>query len=306
MTTIKSTVTKLFDYKQLEIPKEITKWRIPDGEIEKKLRELSELHFTEMQVDVVQSGDCVKCACLNCQKFLLRSVLLYPGKQLIGAAEAENACIGLKKGDKFFTHINDNKVELKITDIRRRTPMPISDQLIQSERIEGVNTVAHYFIWYREQNNPASRKKAAYQIAGRYMAEILKNSQLLIDQQEQDEWAHSRAELFHRLYAVMREMENPLGEKPTADAEEQTMAKLVQESKQAFCTMVIHRYICNLAGIVYGEEDYVKNMEEFAQAQGKTVEEVKQNTNLDIFLAGMYANSAYEILSAEAEQFLED
>ena len=138
---MKSKVVKMYDYKSWEIPAEITRWRIADGEIEQQLKRLSHDHAYEMDADTVELLDSVACRGECESSRWNRSVLLiYPGRKLC-AGEIETALIGAKVGESRTVATPDGDVKLTVTRIVRRRNLPIGDKLVKAVGIENVETV---------------------------------------------------------------------------------------------------------------------------------------------------------------------
>ncbi|MDE6936681.1 MAG: hypothetical protein K2P28_00630, partial [Lachnospiraceae bacterium] len=101
---MKSRMMSCYDYRLLEVPKEMRRWHIPDSEIEAELLALAKDHSGEEETEgEIQDKDCVRCICVKASKenWEGRTVLLYPGRKLPGAEGAEEAVLGKKRGEEF-------------------------------------------------------------------------------------------------------------------------------------------------------------------------------------------------------------
>ncbi len=84
---MKSTITKLYDYKQAVIPAERLRWRVPDKEIAAQLETLSRNHAYEMEPETVQTGDRVACRSGSAAaRWNRETLLLFPGHEFLPAA----------------------------------------------------------------------------------------------------------------------------------------------------------------------------------------------------------------------------
>ena len=106
------TVSKLYDRHCIAVPEEMRKWHT-DGreEADQQLKALSYAHGTEINADKVQTGDSVHLRCDE-GKLQGRVVLIYPGLELPGAADAEKAVMGHCVNDVIMTKIGGAPVVL--------------------------------------------------------------------------------------------------------------------------------------------------------------------------------------------------
>ena len=101
---MRSKLTQCYDYRQLAVPEELKKWRFPESQIDEELEALARDHSSEQQMEgPVKDGHSVQCTCLKDEKgnWEGRTVLLYPGRSLPGAQEAEQAVLGKRQGETF-------------------------------------------------------------------------------------------------------------------------------------------------------------------------------------------------------------
>lgn len=190
-----SKVTKLFDYKNESVPVENTQWRVRENEIQERLSEIAERHKKLEETDQVEAGDGVYCTCVNGTNLNGRTVVLvYPGRQMPYAKEAEKALIGHRKGEVVSVVVHDTQLKVQIQRIMRIGLAPeISDSLIESEGIENVHTIEEFKAWYRSAHEPENRENAIHYITMYWLDEMAKKSEFELDEEEQNAYAWERA-----------------------------------------------------------------------------------------------------------------
>ena len=281
---MKSTITRLYDYQQSVIPAEMRLWRVKDEEVRSQLETLSRNHAYEAEAEEVRSGDSVACRGESpAERWNRETLLFYPGRGLCGAA-LENALVGAKAGE---------------------SSMPVGDALVRLEGIEGVETVADYDRWYREEKGSFYRQQAKYRCANFLLEEIQEKSELFIDQEEKDAWMWERV---NSLYdAMLAAGMDPRLPREGFDflTEEQAKEKMYREQEWAFPAYVVQAYMAEkLSG---RSMDIIarEGLEKLAAEHGMSVEQVRAGS-CDAMVCGKFAmEKALEELGKYTEQFLE-
>lgn len=303
---MKSTVTKLYDYTRFEIPAEWTLWRIKDEEIASKLETLSHNHAIEADVDTVEPLDSVACRGESESPRWNRPVLLfYPGRGLC-SPELENALVGAKLGESRTVSTPDGNVTLNVTRIIRRRNMPVGDELVRAESIEGVETVADYYRWYREQNEPERRTNAAMMIAYQMIKRIAAESEFSFDEDEKRAFVTDQVDRFYR--ALVLAGIDPTIPKEGFDflTEEQAKANMYSDYEPFFNTYVACRHLVELLAGVDAETFCEAGLEKLAADNNMTVEMMLENSGRDACYSKLLQDKALELLAQYTEQFLGD
>lgn len=302
---MKSTIIRLYDYKQSVIPHEMRLWRVKDEEVQAQLETLSRNHAFEADVEEVQSGDSVACRGESAAARWNRETLLfYPGHGLCDAA-LENACVGAKVGESRTVQTAEGKVTLTVKRIVRRSNMPIGDELIKLEGIEGVETVADYDRWYREDKGAFYRQRALYQSANFLLEEIQEKSELFIDREEKDAWLKERVNsLYDALVAAGMDPKIP-SEGFDFLTEEQAKEKMYKEQEWAFTAYVVQSYMAEKLSGRTMDDICREGLEKLAAEHGMTAEALR-SASCDAMIGGKFAmEKAMEELGKYTEQFLE-
>ncbi len=302
---MKSTITQLYDYKQSVIPAEMRLWRVKDEEVRERLETLSRNHALEAEAEKVQNGDSVACRGESqAARWNRETLLFYPGRGLC-APELENACVGAKVGESRTVQTAEGEVTLTVKRIIRRSNMPIGDELVKLEGIEGVETVADYDRWYREDKSVSYRQRALRQSANFLLDEIQEKSKLSIDQEEKDAWMWERINMiYNSLIAAGIDPKIPQ-EGFDFLTEEQAKEKMFKEQEWTFTAYVVQAYMAEKLSGQSMEEICQAGLEAMAAEHGMTVEALRA-TSCDAMIYGKFAvEKALEELCKYTEQFLE-
>ncbi len=302
---MKSKVVKIFDYKSLTLPSELCKWRISDDEIYDSLKNLAKEHSIIKSVNTVKNGDSVACKCKNGNDILTsRTVLIFPGRKLPGAENAEKAVIGKKVGDCVSCTLADyGTVMLEITQCRRCEVSDINDEFVKKLDIDGVDTVQKYFAQYRKDKAETHRNDAKLAIARYWLAAIREKSKLDIDVNEETAYTRERAAFLYNLMSKIGEDPHLVNGELVSD--EEAMANLIHEQKGVFSTDLISIALAEQDGFVFDDNEYEKLIMLEAETKNISADEIKENTNFAAYRAGVCLNRAGEMLMREAEKFLE-
>lgn len=306
---MKSRVKECYDYKKVEIADELRRWHIPDSEIEQELEKLAKDHSGEEQIEgVIEEGDSVRCICTeaSADSWKGRVVLLYPGRRLPGAEEAEKLVSGRKKGESISCRIGGVQVSLRIEDVIRRNVMGIGDELASKLGLPGVHTVEDYYRWYHGQKDADRRQKACNVIVHEWLEAVAANSEFEIDEEEKKEWALTRANVMYR--GMMASGYDPKKQPDgTVLSEEEALAEIARGQEEFFIPYLIYCYFCESNGFVVTEEDYLAELRKLAKEQGLTEEEALQRSDLTYYRQVTCQEHTFlKVLGPEAEKYLED
>lgn len=301
---MRSTVTKLCDWRRLSVPKELGKWHMDEKAVDEKLAELANSHAAEIQADVVRKGDSVRLRCTE-GSLTERTVLLYPGLGLPQAAEAEQAVTGCRVGAQIHTQIGGKEQCLVVEEIRRRTPAAVDDALIRAEQIEGVATLEAYAHWYQERTEEQNKENARKNIAYYLQQEIVRLSEYALDQDEVYEWTDKRArQEFDELLSMGEDPRIPEdGVELLSD--EQAIETLRESALSQFKTILACEALCAQEGISIAWEDVRGEFEEMLPPEVNIPEEEREKARAG-FLENVAIMKTFLLLQQEANAYLED
>lgn len=302
---MKSTVSKLYDRHCVTVPKEMGKWRIDGREVEQQLILLSHTHGTETNVDKVQAGDSVR---LSCEEGNLqgRVVLIYPGLDLPGAADAEGAVLGCCVNDSVTTKINGTSVVLKVEEILRRIPVDIDDALVQKEHLEGIHTVDEYRRMCRKRIEEQNRTQAKKIISNFILNEITKHSEYAMDSKEMEAWKDENARAQYE--ALIEEGEDPrIAEDGTKLTEEEAIENLKEEQEYSFKRDLVCHALCAAQGISLEWEALKEEFEKMIPPEmAAVISEEEMEEEKASYVKNAAITKVYDFLYEEAGAYLEE
>jgi len=294
-------VSKLYDYRQSTVPKDMTKWRIAPGVLDEQLHTLACVHAAEFQADMVQAGDSVRLTRAGG-----RDVLLYPGLHLPGAGEAEGAVIGLRVGDTLTAPINGSALTMTVAEILRRAPAAIDDALVQAEHIDGVSTLAEYRRWYQARAEEQNKNRAAKSIAYFLLEELRDKSEYVIDQAELDDWAGQQAQQIFDARMAMGDDPHIPEEGFELLTDEEAMEQIKSKLPPEFKMHLVCNELCHQEGISTAWEDLRSEFEQLMPPDQEGIAEAERAQAKAMFLKNAPITKALDWLREKAEQYLED
>ncbi len=304
---MKSKMTDCYDYKLLDVPEEMGRWHIPDSEIEAELEALARDHSGEEETEgEVQKGDCVRCICVKASKenWEGRTVLLYPGRKLLGAKDAEEAVLGKKRGEEFDCDIKDVSLTLRIEQSVRIRAMRIGNELAEKLDIPGVWTVEDYYRFYHGQHDKERKEKACIGIARYWLEEMSKRSKFDINEEEKKEWCDIRARIMYdSMLAAGYDMKKT--QEGEIISEEEALRRTAKGQEMYFIPYLMYSYFSEKDGFVLTEEMYLKELENMADERGEKIEDLMKQTDISMFRQVKYQEHTYHLLMADAEKYLE-
>ena len=304
---MRSKLTECYDYRQLAVPEELRKWRFPESQIDGELEALARDHSSEHETDEpVKDGHSVQCICLEDREgnWEGRTVLLYPGRSLPGAEEAEQAVLGRRPGETFSCQLKGRPLVLKVEKAVEKKIFTVGDELVSLLVLPGVRTVEDYRRWYHETHDQEYRDKASIRICRFWLEAILKESTFDVDEEEKAAWCHHQAKTHYDALeaAGVDPKKQPDG---TSLTEEETMKVMEQEQEKYYLPNVIYCYFCEKDGFSVTEEDMEEMVRQMAAERKEDVEELKKQADFEIFKSVKLQEHTFHMLMREANTYLE-
>lgn len=139
-----SKLVRLADYSEMKITDDIRVTPMGDKEINAILDKLAKRSVVTTEGEMIEKGDLtILDLRSHTVKFNKRNFPLTVGLGLFNT-ELENQIIGMNKGENRLLRVNGNEVLVKIKTISRRIPAKITDDIILTLNIDGVNNVSDY------------------------------------------------------------------------------------------------------------------------------------------------------------------
>lgn len=250
---MKTQVTHLFDVKLIPTPEDIPEWRISDVEADQLISNLAAQRATELDVPAVCAGDAVFCT--DGQRFVERTVMIYPGRNMPGAEAAEAALTGAKTGDTVKTELCGAPAALTVKRIVRRLPAAIDDALIAGEHIDGVTTVNAYRKYIRGKTERENLSLSAKYLSSALREQLIECSEYAVDEEEREAWLEISAREMFDMY-LQEGMDPHIPEDGTDFlTDEQAMEQIKEDLRPQFLARAVSRAFCLSRGIVMGPEE---------------------------------------------------
>ena len=305
---MKSKIVECFDYRTLEVEDHLRKWKIPDSEIREEMENLARDHSGETETeDGAKAEDCVSCICTEASaaNWKNRTVLLYPGRNLKGAQEAEKACFGKRPGDVFSCEIRGVQVTLAVKKVISRKKVTVGPELFRILQLPGVSTEEDFARWYHEQHDEERRQKASYGIVSFWMQEMAKRSTFSIDEEEKKSWCRVRGEkTYISMLAAGYDMKKE--ERDGAPiTEEEAIEEASSQQEQYFIPYLLYEYFSKKDGFTVSEEEYERVLADEAKRVGLSLEEAHRQSDISMYRYVKYQEHAFLLLAEEAKTYLE-
>ncbi len=250
---MKTKVTKLYDVALIPTPEDIPEWRVDEAAVDGLVKALAVQHAVETQGDAVQTGDTVFCAARGALED--RTVLVYPGRSIPGAEQAEKALLGAGCGDTVKTELAGSPVSLTVQRIVRRTPAPIDDRLVREEKIDGVETVAAYRAYIKEKTQEQNRSLSAKHLSAALHDALVEKSDYQVDEEEQEAWTDKAAKEMLKMYE--QEGIDPHIPEDGTDflTDEEVLAQFKESLRSQYLSLAMSRAFCEQQGVTFGPEE---------------------------------------------------
>ena len=183
---MKGTVSSLYDIDNIVIPDDMVKITVDEQRVQEETDALSKRYAREELTETAEKGDLVYCQADKESYPDDRRILIYPGLQLPGASEAEEALIGKTVGDTVSCELAGKKAVLTVEKILRRTPVPVDDALVASAGIEGVDSISAYKDYIRNKLEEDLKMENGKAITALYIQQMTENSTYEYDTQEME------------------------------------------------------------------------------------------------------------------------
>ncbi len=302
-----STVSKLYDYKNADVPAELKRWHVTEEEIDESLALLGWDYAAQNPVERAAEGDS-----LLCRDGAGRTVLLYPGRKLPGAEEAEQAALGRAVGETFSCRLGQTEVSLTVEEILRLTPHPVDEALVALAAIPEVGTLAEYRKWYVRDTEPKKREDVIKKISYYLWDMLEEHSEISLDQAERDRWCLIRAKNVYNNGIKFGPDPHIPEEGTTLLSDEEALAKLVREQESDYPKFVIMRHTAQQSGFVYTEELFRKDVDKFIvdfrerlEEDGYDFDNAYSDSEFLQWELDAYERRHFELLKQAAENYLE-
>lgn len=288
----KSKANSIFDYKKANVSDVFLQLDIQEKEIEGSLLNIAKKHSTLEDVqDVVKDGDIVEVKIEDDQeKYNKNSVMISVGLGLFNK-DFEDNLIGMKLGETKVINIDENTVEAKILNAKRKVVPVITNEMIVEESIKDVNSIEDYRNYFIENKVSDYKKEYIEEKVEGILDEIIEKSEYLISDEDLES-------IWKEIEEEWKEYEEEGGEKIT---EEEILSKMGFKTLEEFNEynirsikiMFIGVEIAKEEGLECAQETYEDFVKEIAEGEEITIEEAKKEYSLNYHLLNYDAKNAY-------------
>lgn len=303
-----SSIVKLYTCVEADVPPELRRWHVTEEEIDESLALLARDHAAQKPVERAEIGDSLRCV-----DGAGKTVLLYPGRGLPGAEEAEKSAVGQAVGQRFSCRVGGTDLTLEVREILRLMDHPVDDALVRLENIPGVSDLKAYRAWYIRENAPKKREKAAQLIAWALFEKIRENSELAIDEAEKEQWCARRGKYIYDMSVEAGHDPHIPDEGVELLSDEEALARYVRSQEPMYRDFVFFRYLSQRDGFEYTRDRFLQETRDrFAEhreqyeAMGADLEDALTDISFFMNTEHAYMDHALALLVRQAETYLED
>ena len=268
---MKGVVEKLCDIDSIVIPEELLECNVDEQQVEDAVQSLSVRYAKEEAAEQVSKGDFVSCQADKESYSDGRSILIYPGMNIPGAENAEEAVIGKNAEDVVATSIAGKRVTLTIKKIVHRIPAKVTDTLIAGIGLDGVSTISQYKDYTRAKMLEDQKMEKNKEIIRYYIDEMTNGSTYQYDPAEMDAYVQS----------MMAQYTKEAEEMGESISQEEIRQSVIYQSKQAWMTEAF----CKAKEIevdLSSIEEETDKMIEMMELMGETVPDRNEITEMAV------------------------
>ncbi len=296
---ILSSVTNIPDYLATDIPQDCIPQPAAEEAVEKKMSTLRQKYAGFTAAETVTADSSVRCRMVPQNAI----VLLYPGKKLPGAQQAEQDILGRGIGDTVSTQLCGKDITVQILEITNTCKNMTEEEMVRKEGIPGVETVDAYLQWCRDAIYQDNFNLAARKLAGVFLMEIMDKADFHIADGEQEPWLQGcmEAQLGSRAMRGDREAAATLQDPEKLQA---AIEDNKEQLESRYYQYLAHVSIVRAAGDAFTAEAAAAVIAASAQAMKLPFEDVMQYVNMHYLLEVEYMTRASNILTEKAAQRL--
>lgn len=141
---ISSRLVKFEDYQDMETTDDIQGTPMSEEKIHETFIRMMKRNVVTTDVETIDKGDFVVIDLTGDKEFLNKKNLMLTVGLGMFNSDFENEIIGMKKDEIKTIYIHDNTVIVEVKSVKRRSLAKVTDELIASLGIDGINTVYDY------------------------------------------------------------------------------------------------------------------------------------------------------------------
>lgn len=287
----KSKLTRLADFKEMDISKEMANVEMDPMEIQKSLTKIVKKYVVMKDADSVQKGDFVTVDLKSDEKRYNKiDVPINIGSGLFDL-EFETNVVDIKKGENRDIKINGFDVNVTVKSIKRRVVPEITDEMIMDLHIEGISTVNDYKNYIVEK---ASKEKNFEIITTKAIDYVIEQSEFIISEEDVSTLYPEEMKGKEAFCELQNTTLEELFAKPQGLSLEEFM-----EREKVNCVMYIKLM---LIGMEYAKEDkteyneatYKEYIENFSKGKGISIDKAQSLFSYIRYMYIQYMSLVYD------------
>lgn len=273
-------VKNLCEIEQIEVPHELLELHVDEAALDAQLNALSVRYAEKSEVKTVEKNDTVYVKADAESYPDGRTLLLFPGMNVPGAEDAEQAVVGKTVNETFTTTLCGKTVTLTVEKIERRTPVEVNDALIAKIGMAGIKTVEDYRRHLYEKALEDKTMERDKGLVHFYMEQMTEQTTYAYDEAELDAFAESQ----------MEEAKRQCEEDGAPFEEDMIRESIIMQQKQGWMAEAF----CKVHGIALQEDEITAQADQTAEMMelmGEPVpsrEELLEMARQDIALNGLF------------------
>lgn len=295
----KSKVLEIYDLKNVNVPEELLRIEVDKSKLKDALMRVAKKKSVTIEVnDAIISGDQIIAEMRSSVDKFNKNIPIVIGMGLFNKS-FEDKLLGLKKNEVKCISVDGSTVEVKITDIKRKTVPDVTNDMIMKLGIEGVSTVDEFNRYsFDEAASKIKEEKLSkiYSIALNEMAEKSKFELVQQDMEKLIDTELSRCRALAKSENMV--LEEMTEEQLSARIPCRTVAKfkefLKEFEKKQLKSLLIAMKFAKEEGIIFNESNYNEFIEKETASNNSDSETEKSIHPFLNYIAGRYASYLYE------------
>ncbi|GGH50237.1 hypothetical protein GCM10008014_15200 [Paenibacillus silvae] len=281
-----STLIELVDYRQFNITDDMRGVPLTESELNERLDKIAKRNVVTTEVDIIEDGDSVVLDIKGDRDELNRNNLTLTIGLGLFDVEVEKQLIGMEKGEtRSLKWKEQEDVVVEVKSVKRRSLAELTDNIISSLNIDGVNTVEEYKKSLLEEDLREKRLMAVTRDAIDY---VLNNSKFNIAEQDIS-YLYDLTLKAYRNLANKEEMTlEEMAERYFRKSEEELKTKIREDLYTTIkYVLIAFDYDKDKPLISIIKEEYEKQVKEDSRVHAQTLEEAKEKNPYDYYMLAM-------------------
>ncbi|MGI6255963.1 MAG: hypothetical protein ACOYJZ_10110 [Acutalibacter sp.] len=295
---MRSKIVAMKDYR--EVPLEIPAFLPDEAALEKEMSRLQTPYITWQEGDAVGKGDMVTCSLRSSVARFQKDQVRFVAGMGMFQRQLEELSLGMQVGETVEAQLPEGSVSLKVTEVKKRVIPPLSDEMVESQGLEGVHTLADYRRYLLDQQLEQALNDACYGLVNQVEQTVLFDSEFIL---RKEDWKWAVNLELDRCRAIARQDGMVLEEMTPQQFEGNIPVKSYEElvaMTQDTCWDTLR---CYLLGQAYGQEDgfavdeagYAAYLQEYCAMWHLTDEQARAAQTWEVYCFNQWSGHAYQV-----------